>query len=319
MARGVETRKTVLGENRTGAAMHADVSSEMAEYANARMPEATVDGEALRVVREEYARDADPLGTVPPPSSIAEAAKIALKALKGDKPTLFTDKVGERIAFERTGTRLYQALRSKHDVFGSFEGGPQAEELFEIEEQERKHFDLLVEVMKGLGGDPTAVTPSADIQAVLSKGMIEVLSDPRTTFTQCLDAILTAELTDNDAWRALVDLANEADEPELARQFEDALAQEDEHLAKVRRWVAASLGTTVGPRASPAPARVTTRTRAEPAKRRGKSRPAKSRGAPSRSRAVTARASGGKARPSPAKSRTSRASRAKAQKSRRSR
>ena len=34
------------------------------------------------------------------------------------------DKIGERLAFERTGTRLYEALVSKHEAFGSFPGGP---------------------------------------------------------------------------------------------------------------------------------------------------------------------------------------------------
>lgn len=30
--------------------------------------------------------------------------------VKGDSPTILLDKLGERLAFKRTGTRLYDAL-----------------------------------------------------------------------------------------------------------------------------------------------------------------------------------------------------------------
>ena len=53
-----------------------------------------------------------------------DPAGAALQALKGGPPTQFLDKLGERLAFERTGVRLYEALISKHEALGSFAGGP---------------------------------------------------------------------------------------------------------------------------------------------------------------------------------------------------
>jgi hypothetical protein len=60
---------------------------------------------------------------------MAKKVRAAAKAMKGEKPTLLLDKLGERLAFERSGTRLYEALVSKHDAFGSFSGGPSREDL----------------------------------------------------------------------------------------------------------------------------------------------------------------------------------------------
>jgi hypothetical protein len=47
---------------------------------------------------------------VPPPTSMKGMAKSALQALKGEKATVLIDKLAERLAFERTGTRLYETL-----------------------------------------------------------------------------------------------------------------------------------------------------------------------------------------------------------------
>jgi hypothetical protein len=96
---------------------------------------------------------------------------------------------------------------------------------------------LLGECMLKMGGDPTAMTPCADVQATASMGLVQVLTDPRTTLAQCLGAILTAELTDNAAWELLIQLAEEAGETELAGRFLGALAEEQEHLAIVKGWL----------------------------------------------------------------------------------
>jgi hypothetical protein len=78
------------------------------------------------------------------------------------------------------------------------------------------------------------VTPSADVQATAAKGVTQVLTDPRTTFLQSLEAILVIELTDNACWEALTELAQGAGQDELVRQFAETRATEEEHLLKVR-------------------------------------------------------------------------------------
>ena len=55
--------------------------------------------------------------------------------------------------------------------------------------------------------------------------------------TQSLQAILTAELTDNDGWRLLINLSDALGHAEIVRDFEGALENEEEHLATVRGWL----------------------------------------------------------------------------------
>jgi len=59
---------------------------------------------------------------------------------------------------------------------------------------------------------------------------------------QSLEAILLAELADNECWETLTGLARLAGQEELAEQCEEALVTEQEHLEKVRSWLAAGQG-----------------------------------------------------------------------------
>jgi rubrerythrin len=157
-------------------------------------------------------------------------------------PFALLDKLGERLAFERAGVRLYQALLSKHEAYGVFPGGPSREDIEHVLVEEQAHFDLLTETIEQLGGDPTELTRSANVQLTASHGVNMVLTDPRVNFIESLEAILVAELADNECWRTLADLARLADQPDLAEQCEGALLTEQEHLEKVRRWLAVGQG-----------------------------------------------------------------------------
>jgi hypothetical protein len=150
------------------------------------------------------------------------------------------DKLGARLQFERTGTRLYEALISKLDAYGPFAGGPTREQLVEIRDQEHHHALLAQELIDGLGGDPTIVTPSANLESVAGHGLLCVLVDPRTTLIQCLEPILIAELADHESWERLVTLVEAGAKRQLAPQVRAAQKTEDEHLAKVRGWIMAA-------------------------------------------------------------------------------
>ncbi|HYF20966.1 MAG TPA: ferritin-like domain-containing protein, partial [Ramlibacter sp.] len=108
-----------------------------------------------------------------------------------------------------------------------------------IRGEELEHFRLLCDAMVQLGGDPTAQTPCADVSSTASMGLLQVLTDPRTTLAQCLNAMLTVELTDNAGWELLIQLAEQAGESDLAGRFLGALAQEQEHLVTIKGWLAA--------------------------------------------------------------------------------
>lgn len=124
-------------------------------------------------------------------------------------------------AFERTGTRLYDAFIAKCRT--QKPGAIEDAELVRIRNEEAKHFALVGECIEFLGGDPTAQTPCADVAGVASAGLMQVLTDPKTTVAQSLDALLIAELTDNAAWEDLIALARKLGHEDMAAQFEQAL------------------------------------------------------------------------------------------------
>jgi len=232
------------GSNRTGAALAPHHIDAMLEAGREFPPNSRGDESEIARVRVRYAKGGEPIGTMPPPPGVKELAKTAAKAVLGKQPLLFLDKLGERLAFERSGVRLYQALVSKREAYGGFSGGPSRTDLEHLLAEEREHFHMLAAVVEQLGGDPTAVTPSADVHATLSKGIVAVLTDPRTSLVQSLEGILLAELADNECWTALVALAREAGDDDLTTKFEDAEGTEREHLTRVRTWIAAAQSRT---------------------------------------------------------------------------
>jgi hypothetical protein len=180
--------------------------------------------------------EADRLGSVPPPATVKGKLKSGMKMMTGARPQVFIDKLAERAAYERGGTRLYDALIVKFQTTGDATSGATLEDLAKIRADELAHYHLLVAAIRKLGGDPTAQTPSADIVGVETMGLMQVLNDPRTTFADCLNAMLIAELTDVDAWNLLATIAEGIGEDDLAQQFRDALLEENHHLQMVRTW-----------------------------------------------------------------------------------
>jgi hypothetical protein len=239
----------------------------MLEAVNEFSPPAPISTLQMDVERQSYITDADRVGSIPSPMSSPTKGKKKATAVT-DVTGVFLDKVGERIAFERTGTRLYDAVITKYlaltntqaagaeaasagngadETSGApFTGEAGLRTLQKIRADELSHFLLLSECMRTLGGDPTAQTPCADVTATASMGLMQVVTDPRTTLAQSLGAILTAELTDNAGWELLSELAVQAGQPEMAERFGDALETEAEHLQIVRSWLRSLLTDAVG-------------------------------------------------------------------------
>jgi rubrerythrin len=235
------------GPNRTGIATNEDMAAEMIAGTLEFPPSSSGPADPAGEVRIEYARTAEnrALGSVPAPTGLKAKAKAAMQKLKGNQPTLLIDKLGERLAFERTGTRLYQALVSKHEADNGYTGGPERADLMEILNEEHRHFSMLCTVIQSMGGDPTAMTPSADVAGVTAMGLLAVITDARTTLLQGLEAIMIAELADREGWEVLIELAGAAGKNDLVVAFEGAAQIEEEHIMKVRGWIAAAQDRTV--------------------------------------------------------------------------
>ncbi|HEX8437155.1 ferritin-like domain-containing protein [Archangium sp.] len=251
----MERKASELGMNKTGIQTSPVNSKKTIEGAEKYSPDTPGDATGIWRERQEFSRDTEGLGSVPPPATLKGMAKTAVDLLKGGRSTVFIDKLGQRAGFERTGVRIYEAALSKLDVFGTWEGGPSREQLEKIRLDELSHFALVKRTIEKLGGDPTALTPAADLQANMSEGVPRMLVDPRVNLLQSLEGLLTAELVDNASWELLIQLARELGHQEIAEDFQRALDAEQEHLALVRSWLVAGtmLEARVGEEAAGAP------------------------------------------------------------------
>ncbi|HEX6414854.1 MAG TPA: ferritin Dps family protein, partial [Burkholderiales bacterium] len=134
---------TEVGMNRSGMLASEDGGEKMLENIKLTKP-GSGDETDLAKIRMEYAKESDPVGTLPEPQP------------EGVSRVLM-DKLGERLAFERSGTRLYDALMVKCAADKS--SGVPAKELKHIRDEEAMHFALVGAAIEELGGDPTAQTP----------------------------------------------------------------------------------------------------------------------------------------------------------------
>jgi len=229
--------------NRTGMKMSPQHGRELLESIEGEAgiaPPPAGDGAGMSELRLSYIEEADSLGSIPPPTTAKGMAQAGMKWLKGQHPEVFLDKLAERAAFERSGARLYDGLLSK--LIGDSHNGSAAprgmteQRVLEIRTQEEMHLHMVTECIEELGGDPTAQTPSADLVGVESLGLVQAISDPRTTLVQSLHTTLTAEMVDVAGWELLAQMAEGLGRTEMQERFLEALSHEEEHLISVREW-----------------------------------------------------------------------------------
>ncbi|MCE3254653.1 MAG: hypothetical protein K0R25_147 [Rickettsiaceae bacterium] len=223
-----------LGANKTGIQMSPIDSGELIEFAKINKPDVKGSKEDLAEARGFFVVESNMVGSVSLPGTIKGTAKTVAKKLAGTNIEILIDKLGERLAFERSGVRLYDALIAKVKVLEDVDSEI-LEVLVHFQKEEAEHFALVHKAIIMLGADPTAQTPCADVVGVSSLGIMQVMTDPRTNLAQCLNALLTAELTDNAGWELLIKLADETNQKEeIIKDFEKALKQEQEHLNVIK-------------------------------------------------------------------------------------
>lgn len=231
-----------LGHNLTGAQMSPDDTERMMEAIEKYPP--TVPGDATRLSKERQTMTeaSEGVGTVPVPGSTKGKLKSGFDKMLGKQPELLVDKLGERLAFERTGVRLYDAVITKLEASDGA-GQKMIPELKHIRDEEAEHMFILKDAIETLGADPTAMTPCANVAGVMAVGPMQVVTDPRTNASQALNALLTLELTDNAAWESLIELTDKAGHPNIAKSFRKAVKQEEDHLQTIKRLLNTELAS----------------------------------------------------------------------------
>lgn len=222
-----------LGHNRTGTQLSPDQTEEQLKSADSYPPDVQGDATSIEKARQQAYKESGPVGSVPVPGSTKGKLKSGFDKMLGNQPELLVDKLGERLAFERSGVRFYDAMLAKLKASDAA-AADAINEIEKIRNEELAHMTIVKEAIETLGADPTAMTPCADVAGVSAMGLMQVLTDPRTNIAQCLNALLTIELTDNAAWELLIELTKEAGHPMIAEDFEDALEQENQHLVTIK-------------------------------------------------------------------------------------
>lgn len=226
-----------MGMNRSGIDLSPQGAEEMIKAVHEFPPSSGGNEMTLAQLRAPYLADADPVGSIPLPDTLKGAVKSGMQKLVGRHAEVLSDKIAGRLAFEKTGTRLYDALIGKFVTRKDEATTLSVDKLQQFRAEEAAHLGLCWDALLQLGADPTAVTPMADTNAVASIGLMQVIADPRMTIAQSLHAIHVAELADNDGWRLLIKLARELGQDDMAGRFQTALEEEDRHLASLRAWM----------------------------------------------------------------------------------
>lgn len=225
-----------VGTNMTGVQMSPKDTKSLLEAVEQIRPDVPGNEKGAMLERVKRTEEAERIGSVPVPGSAKGMLKTTFDKALGKHPEILIDKLGERLAFERSGVRLYDAMIAK---VKALEGANSdlIQVLKHIRDEEFEHMNLVREAIETLGADPTAMTPCADVAGVKSMGVMEVLTDPRTNVAQGMGALLTIELEDNAAWELLIELAEAGGHPNIAKSFHKAKEQEDDHLVKIKTLV----------------------------------------------------------------------------------
>ena len=231
-----------MGMNRTGVQMSPLQTKHMLDDDNVITRGQPGDETRMAELRQSYITDADGFGSIPVPGTMKGMASMAVDMLTGENPKVLLDKLAERLAMERTATRLYDALLTRLPVVDEGKASITLEDVASIRGDEARHALLLRDAIASIGGDPTAMTPSADNVGVEAMGLVQVLGDPRASLAQSLHALLTAELSDGVGWETLIALAHEHGQHDMADSFGDALLQERRHQAMVQAWYQEAIG-----------------------------------------------------------------------------
>lgn len=232
------------GINKTGVDMSPVMSRKMLEAASLAEIESVREPTITAAdLRRRYLVAGETVGSVPLPVGLKDATR-GTWLRGGRQPEVFVDQLGARLGFVRLMVRLYDALILKVE-----RAGLDVERLVRYRVEKLKHFQILNGAMEFLGLDPSAQTPSASAAILAVSGVLQVITDPRMTVAQSVQAMLMVERSDHAAWEILIPLTRLEGLDDCLREFKMCHAEECEHVdaltALLKSLVAAKAGDSV--------------------------------------------------------------------------
>jgi bacterioferritin (cytochrome b1) len=162
------------------------------------------------------------------------------------------DLLNERLAFERTGVKLYDTLLARLQVATDPAIKALVGQVQEHRDEEHEHEEWLEEQIRALGGSAHALSEHAVLAQAEAEGVERVIRRD-DSIPHDFHALLTAELADNAGWDLLVQLADDFGDSKAKKEFKKRLHEEEEHLLFVRKTLL-ELTRQVVSSAEPAPA-----------------------------------------------------------------
>jgi bacterioferritin (cytochrome b1) len=151
-------------------------------------------------------------------------------------PAFVIDALSGRLAFERTGVKLYDTVIAK------LERNPQPQyskilrQLRHIREEEKEHEEWLEQQIRSLGANPADRSDLAQLELREGAGIVGII-EKEDKVIHLLHALLAAELADNAGWDVLRKLAGDAGDADAERAFARREAEEAKHLLFMREVV----------------------------------------------------------------------------------
>lgn len=152
-----------------------------------------------------------------------------MEKLGRTNPRKVIDLLSERLAYERSGVKLYDAILKKVRASKHTQLKKLASELTAHRDQEAAHAEWCEDQIRALGGDPDAKTEGALLVETEAQGIEEVIFSD-APLSQMFHALNMAELGDNAGWAQLVGLAERFHDEEARAEFQERLEHEEEHL-----------------------------------------------------------------------------------------
>jgi len=146
------------------------------------------------------------------------------------------DLLNERLAFERTGVRLYDKMILRMRLLEDAQVERMIPKMQRYRDEEKEHEEWLEDQIRELRGDDHLPTEKSVLVLAETQGIERVIArDPRLPHD--FHALLAAELADTAGWDILVRLADAFGDRVASKEFKQRLREEREHLSFVRRTV----------------------------------------------------------------------------------